>query len=46
MSDPFKLCKGESKPFTTIDEQIDILKSRGLIIEDELNAKDILTRTS
>ena len=32
------------KRFKTLDEQIDILKSKGLIIEDEEEAKDILLR--
>ena len=32
------------KRFKTIDEQIDILKSKGLIIDDELEAKEILLR--
>lgn len=34
------------KPFRTIDEQIDILKSRGLIIKDEQFAKDVLEDTN
>ncbi|BBI36676.1 Abi family protein [Cohnella abietis] len=34
------------KPSKTIDEQLDIFKSRGLIIEDELWAKGILKRVS
>ncbi len=32
----------ERKPFLTIDEQINLLKSRGLIMKDERFAKDIL----
>lgn len=32
------------KKFKTIDEQIEILKNKGLIIEDENNAKSILLR--
>ena len=33
-----------AKVFKTIDEQVEILKSKGLIIEDELKAKEILLR--
>lgn len=43
---PFKLKTGPTKPFKTIDEQVDLLKSRGLIIEDDENTKDILRRTN
>ena len=32
------------KDFKTIDEQIEILRSRGLTIEDEAEAKDFLLR--
>lgn len=32
------------KTFKTIDEQIDILRGKGLIIDDEYDAKDILLR--
>ncbi|MEE3342619.1 MAG: Abi family protein [Bacilli bacterium] len=32
------------KQFRSLDEQIDILKSKGLIIEDEVKAKEILLR--
>ena len=32
------------KDFKTIDQQIDIFKKKGLIIEDELTAKDILLK--
>ena len=32
------------KIFKTLDEQISILKNKGLIIEDENGAKDILLR--
>lgn len=32
------------KPFSTLTEQVDILKSRGMIIEDEEKAKCILLR--
>ena len=34
------------KDFKTIDEQIDILRSRGLTIEDEAEAKDFLLRNN
>ncbi len=33
-----------AKVFKTIDEQIEILKSKGLEIQDELNAKNVLLR--
>ena len=33
-----------TKEFKTIDQQIDILKKKGLIIDDELAAKDILLK--
>ena len=33
-----------SKTFKTLDEQIEILRSKGLIIDDENIAKDILLR--
>ena len=33
-----------AKVFKTIDEQVEILKSKGLVIDDEANAKDILLR--
>ena len=33
-----------AKVFKTIDEQVEILKSKGLVIDDESNAKDILLR--
>ena len=32
----------EDKEFKTIDEQLEILKSRGLIVEDESIAKEFL----
>jgi abortive infection bacteriophage resistance protein len=35
---------GRAKEFKTIDEQIEILKEKGLIIKDEQTAKDILLR--
>lgn len=34
----------EAKPFKTYEEQVALLKSRGLIISDEAEAKDILKR--
>ena len=34
------------KDFKTIDEQIEILRSRGLTIEDEAEAKDFLLRNN
>ena len=34
------------KDFKTIDEQIEILRSRGLTIEDETEAKDFLLRNN
>ena len=34
------------KPFTTVDEQVEILKSRNVIIEDEAYAKRLLTNIS
>ncbi len=43
---PFRLEIGPTKPFKTISEQLDLLKSRGLSIEDSENAKDILKRTN
>jgi len=33
-----------AKVFKTIDEQVEILKSKGLVIDDEASAKDILLR--
>lgn len=36
----------DTKPFKTVDEQIEILKSRGLKFHDENNAKYILTNIS
>ena len=36
----------ESKPFKTLDEQIEILKSRGLIINDENFARDFLLKNN
>ena len=33
-----------AKVFKTIDEQVDILKSKGLLISDEIKAKEILLR--
>jgi abortive infection bacteriophage resistance protein len=34
------------KPTKTVDEQLDIFKSRGLIVEDEVSTKEILNRVS
>ncbi|MBQ3578750.1 MAG: Abi family protein [Firmicutes bacterium] len=45
-STEFKLCKGDTKPFLSVDQQLDLLKSRGLIVRDDENAKDILRRTN
>ena len=42
----FTLNTGETKPFLTIEEQLSLLKSRGLLIEDENNAATILRRTN
>ena len=36
--------EGKTKPFKTYDEQIALLKSRGLIISNEEEAKEILKR--
>lgn len=44
--DAFELKHGDTKPFLTLDQQIGLFKSRGLIIENEDNAKDILRRTN
>ena len=33
-----------TKEFKTIDQQIDILKKKGLIIDDEVVAKDVLLK--
>ena len=35
---------GMSKTFKTLDEQIEILKNKGLVIENELYAKEVLLR--
>lgn len=35
-----------AKPFKTLDEQIDILKNRGLMIDDESKTKKILCFTN
>lgn len=35
-----------SKPFKTIDEQLELLKSRGLLISDEAEAKEFLLRNN
>lgn len=42
----FSLNKGETKPFLTIDEQLGLLISRGLIVNDRENALNILRRTN
>lgn len=42
----FSLRCGASKPFKTFDEQLDLLISRGLIVEDRENAISILKRTN
>ena len=34
----------KGKIFKTLDEQIEILKSKGLVFEDELKAKEVLFR--
>jgi abortive infection bacteriophage resistance protein len=34
------------KPAKTVGEQLDIFKSRGLVIEDDVNAQEILNRIS
>ena len=34
----------KTKTFKTLDEQVEILKNKGLIIEDEEKAKEILFR--
>lgn len=36
----------DSKPFKTIDEQIDILESRGLIVDNRESARQFLTRNN
>lgn len=42
----FSLNKGSTKPFLTIDEQLDLLISRGLIVTDRENALNVLSRTN
>jgi abortive infection bacteriophage resistance protein len=37
---------GQAKIFKTLDEQIDLLRERGLVINDEEKAKDLLLRES
>lgn len=44
--EPFVLNRGETKPFKTLEEQLDILISRGLIVDDRENAIEILKRTN
>lgn len=46
IEEQFKLNKGITKPFKTIDEQLDLLISRGLIVNDRDNALNILSRTN
>ena len=43
---PFTLNRGSTKPFLTIDEQLDLLIGRGLIVKDRANALNILNRTN
>ena len=42
----FSLNKGNTKPFLTIDEQLDLLISRGLIVNNRENSLNILSRTN
>ena len=44
--EPFVLNIGSTKPFLSLDEQIDLLQSRGLIINNREQAKSILKRTN
>lgn len=44
--DGFKLNSGPTKPFRTLEQQLEILKGRGLIIKDKANALNILSRTN
>lgn len=43
---PFSLSIGKTKPFLTIDSQLDLLISRGLIVNNRENALNILRRTN
>ena len=40
------LNKGHTKPFLTFSDQLDLLKSRGLIVTDDNEALQILSRTN
>lgn len=42
----FELKRGQTKPFLTIEEQLDLLVDRGLIVNDRENALNILNRTN
>lgn len=42
----FMLNKGKCKPFKSIEEQLDLLIQRGLIVSNRDNALDILSRTN
>lgn len=42
----FHLNTGETKPFLSINEQLDLLVKRGLIVENRDNALNILNRTN
>ncbi len=42
----FQLNSGTSKPFLSLEQQIDLLESRGLIINDRQKALTILSRTN
>ena len=42
----FQLNTGTTKPFLTLDQQLDLLESRGLIINNRENALSILSRTN
>ena len=42
----FHLKIGETKPFLSIDDQLDLLIKRGLIVSDRNNALNILNRTN
>lgn len=40
----FAINKGDTKPFKTIDEQLDLLIDRGLIVTDRDKALNVLSR--
>lgn len=42
----FRLNTGRTKPFKSVEEQLDLLISRGLIVTDRENALDVLSRTN